>query len=107
MTYKEDKEREIEAFVEAFIHCKGGFLDEHTIDEMTKWLSSSYDRIVAQALKDERKRISDKVKATMTNERKVAVFGKRMDSWEARSYDEKQLVNAVLREILDIINPKE
>ena len=38
-----------------------------------------------------------------TDERKVSVFGKGMDSWEARTYDEKKLVNAVLSDIIQKI----
>jgi len=32
-----------------------------------------------------------------------SIFGKGMDSWEARTYDEKKLVNAVLETVKRII----
>ena len=46
--------------------------------------------------------LEGKIKELKCDERKVSVFGKRQDSWEARTYDEKQLVNAVLKEILSL-----
>lgn len=39
------------------------------------------------------------IESLKTDERKVAVFG----DWEARTYDEKQLVNAVLKEALSTL----
>jgi hypothetical protein len=48
--------------------------------------------------------IKEKITTLKTDERKVSIFGKGMDSWEARSYDEKQLVNAVIKDIINLIS---
>ena len=47
-------------------------------------------------LDTQKKYLIQEIDKLKTDERKVAIFGKGMDSWEARTYDEKKLVNAVL-----------
>jgi hypothetical protein len=48
--------------------------------------------------------LKEEIKLLKTDERKVAVFGKGMDSWEAGTYDEKQLVNAVLSQVITLLD---
>jgi len=49
------------------------------------------------------KKLIEKIEQLKTDEKKVSIFGDGMDSWEARTYDEKQLVNAVLNKVIKII----
>ena len=53
--------------------------------------------------KEERERIKKLIEELKTDERKVSIFGKGMDSWKARNYDEKQLVNAVLKDLEKVV----
>ena len=53
------------------------------------------------------KELIDAIEVLKCNEDKVKVFGKGMDSWEARSYDDKSLVNAVLKDVAQIIKQKQ
>ena len=50
--------------------------------------------------------VCEKIKTLKCDERKVSVFGKGMDSWEARTYDEKSLVNSVLSKLRQFIQEK-
>ena len=54
-------------------------------------------------LEIQKKYLIQEIDKLKTDERKVAIFGKGMDSWGARTYDEKMLVNAVLKEVKKII----
>lgn len=53
--------------------------------------------------KEERERIKELIKGLKTDERKVHVYGEGQESWEARTYDEKQLVNAVLKNLEKVV----
>lgn len=50
-----------------------------------------------------KKDVGDMIESLKTDERKIAIFGERMDSWEARSYDEKMLVNAILKDVSSLL----
>ena len=54
-------------------------------------------QFIVEVLAAERERNIKIIEELKTDERKVSVFGKGMDSWEARTYDEKMLVNAALQ----------
>lgn len=75
-----------------------------SIDKFEKASILNYFR---QSLLSQRTAILEEVEAGVnglkTDERKVSVFGKGMDSWEARTYDEKQLVNAVLSAVKQLL----
>ena len=59
--------------------------------------------IVNQALKDQRLELVEKIEKLKTDERKVADFGE----WQAETYNDKMLVNAVLDKVLSLIRNKE
>jgi transcription termination factor NusB len=67
-------------------------LIEKTADKLLSKYSSYTKDLLQSVIKE--------IEKYKTDERKVSVFGKGMDSWEARTYDEKKLVNAVLSDII-------
>lgn len=59
--------------------------------------------LVEDLLKSQKKDIIEKIKSRKCDERKVKTFGE----WEAGTYEEKMLVNAVLEDLLKEIEHKE
>ena len=57
-------------------------------------------QFIVDVLAAERERSIKIIEEFKTDKSKVSVFGRGMDSWEARTYDEKMLVNAILQEVV-------
>lgn len=58
---------------------------------------------IEEVLDKQKQELITIIKSMKCDERKMSVFGKGMDSWEAQTYDDKQLVNAVLKTIISKI----
>ena len=58
-----------------------------------QFISETIDYVLAA----EREKYIKLIEELKTDKRKVSVFRKGMNSWEAETYDEKMLVNAVLQ----------
>ena len=73
------------------------------------WEKSKQERtrnthaIYRQALVSLIEELKGKIKELKCDERKVSVFGKGQNSWEAGTYDEKQLVNAALSAVRKLL----
>ncbi len=97
-------------------------LDKIWWDLSLGYRKTSADKILVDAWNGKRKQVKEFIRSTLINqevnqerelweqvealkcdERKAKVFGKRMDGWEARTYDEKALVNAALTDVQNII----
>ncbi len=86
-----------------FLYLQEGNRQEYSIscgEEVKSFLLSALD----QRDEEWKKRIEEAIKTKMTDERKVAQFG----IWQADTYNDKMLVNAVLKEVRDglLLEPK-
>ena len=79
----------------------GGFIvyvedydnQDFDVDLIKQFISETIDYVLAA----EREKYIKLIEELKTDKRKVSVFRKGMNSWEAETYDEKMLVNAVLQ----------
>ena len=81
--------------------------DRHlTVNKIIEVVEKVRQEAYSAGAKEERERIKELIKGLKTDERKVRVYGKGKDSWEAINYDEKMLVNAVLKDLEKVIIEK-
>ena len=92
--YKGDRD-----LVKSFIRTAIEEAQKEAEERISKIEQIRCDAVIEKAREEERERVLGIVGEMKTDERKVAVFGSRMDSWEARTYDEKMLVNAALSDL--------
>lgn len=92
---REDKKYELFRFVERYNALSDNSASRDTLIE------NFVDKFI---FKSKLLELKEECEGLKTDERKVSVFGKGMDSWEARTYDEKKLVNAVIANIIKILN---
>lgn len=62
-------------------------------------LQSLIAELISQSLKDQKKQLVREIEGMKLDERKVGKFG----LYEARTYEEKELANAVLSDIITLI----
>jgi len=75
-------------------------------DKTTAFAEDLAVKVTMQALKEDRDqaytRLVEGIEGMKTDERKVATFGE----WQAESYEDKMLVNAILTDILEnVVKP--
>ena len=78
----------------------------HRIDWQTilaSKLESEFNYLLSEEKEKWKAETREKIKDKRAGEGKVSVFGKGMDSWEARTYDDKALVNAAIKDILKLL----